>query len=72
MARYEPPHYADWTPEKLRKEIKKLRETRRPLQRQFTQVSDQIKANDAAIQGMQFMLVCNSDLRDALRGWKPE
>ena len=72
MAIYEPPYYVDWSPEKLKEEIKKLREARDPLQRQLTHVTLELKANAAAMQGMQFMLICNSDLRDALRGWRPE
>ena len=72
MARYEPPYYVDWEPKKLKEEIKKLRDKRDPLQRELQRVTLELKANTAAMQGMQFMLICNSDLRDALRGWRPE
>jgi len=72
MARFEPSPYRDWTPEKLQKEIAKLREKRRPISFESQRIAAELKGIDAAIQSMQFMLVCNSGLRDSLYGWRAE
>lgn len=69
MALYEPPYFADWTPERLKKEIKKLQEKRDPIQRELQRVTNEFRSNDETIREMQFILVCNSGLRDALQGW---
>ena len=72
MARTEQSPYTDWTPEKLKKEIRKLRKEREPLVKESTRINQRLNANLASMQHMQFMLICNSDLRETLRGMNSE
>ena len=67
-----PPHYHNWTPEKLKEEIEKLQEKGKDLMREYSRAQRRYRDNQAAIKDMQFYLICNSGLRDTLRGWNGE
>lgn len=64
-----PPHYHNWTPEKLKEEIEKLQEKGKELMRTYSDAHRRLRDNQKTIRSMQYYLVCNSGLRDTLRGW---
>ena len=72
MARWQPSPFRDWDPDRLKAEIEKTQEERQELFRESSKIRNKLNANKNKLRDLQFMLICNSGLRDSLREWKGE